>query len=235
VRVISRRTTELPADRATVLHTDVLFGVTVSVLLLLVVRHHYEPFLARGYLVWNLFLAWIPYVCARAIWRAGRASSPLPLLLPLLGVWLVFLPNAPYLVTDVVHMHRYAHGLALVLEVALFGTVALAGILLGVASIQPIHRIVAERYGSLAARAFPPLIAVASAFGVYLGRVQRWNSWALIQTPGQLLHATWNVLGHPIAHPRAFGGIALFSLSFLVVYRVLTAERGVLGALHRQS
>jgi uncharacterized membrane protein len=233
--VRTRRQPSLAEDRATVLHTDVLAATTVAVLLLLVARGHYEPGLVRGYLVWNLFLAWIPYVCARAIWRAGRASAPLALLLPLLAVWLVFLPNAPYLVTDVVHLHRHAQGMALVVEVALFGTVGLAGILLGVAAMQPVHRIVAERYGAIASRVFPPVIAVAVAFGVYLGRVQRWNSWDFVSTPGKLLHATWSVVGDPIAHPRAVGGIALFSLAFLVVYCALTAERGPLRLLHRQT
>jgi uncharacterized membrane protein len=221
-------------ERATVLHTDVLAAVTVIVLVLLVVRGHYFPWLARGYLVWNLFLAWIPYLCARLIWRAGRGSTPLPLLLPLLAVWLLFLPNAPYLVTDIVHFHWHATGRALVAEAALFGAVGVAGLLLGVAAVQPIHRIVAARYGSAAARVFPPVIAVAVALGVYLGRVQRWNSWSFIQTPGKLLHATWSVLGHPIAHPRAYGGIALFSFAFLVVYSVLTTERGGLGSPQRQ-
>jgi uncharacterized membrane protein len=233
--VRSRREYAPTEDRATVLHTDVLAAATVAVLLLLVAREHYEPWLARGYLVWNLFLAWIPYVCARALWRAGRGSAPLALLLPLLAVWLVFLPNAPYLVTDVVHLHRDAQGLALIVEVALFGTVALAGVLLGVAAVQPVHRIVAVRYGAFASRAFPPLIAVAVAFGVYLGRVQRWNSWDFVQTPGKLLDATWSVLAHPAAHPRALGGIALFSLAFLIVYSALTAERSPLRVLHRQT
>ena len=208
--------------------------MTLAVLALLVVRGHYLPWLARGYLVWNLFLAWIPYVCARAIWRLGRGSTPLPLLLPLLAVWLVFLPNAPYLVTDIVHFHWHATGRALVVEAALFGTVGLAGLLLGAAAVQPIHRIVAARYGALAARTFPPVIATAVAFGVYLGRVQRWNSWSFVESPGRLFDQTWDVLGHPIAHPRAFGGIALFSFAFLVVYSVLTTERSVLAEPQRQ-
>jgi len=216
-----------------VLHTDVLAAITGVVLALLVVRGHYVPWQARGYLVWNLFLAWIPYVCARLIWSAARRSTPLPLLLPLAAVWLVFLPNAPYLVTDVVHYHRGATGTGLLIEIALFGSVSVAGLLLGVAAVQPIHRIVAARYGDAAARVFPPVIAVAVAFGVYLGRVQRWNSWSFIATPGKLMHATWGVLGHPVAHPRAFVGIAVFSFAFLAVYSLLTTERGGLGAAQR--
>ena len=107
--------------------------------------------------------------------------------------------------------------------------------LLGVASVQPVHRLAAERFGRLAADAFPPVIALAVAFGVYLGRVQRWNSWALFESPGSLLHATWAVLGHPLDHPHAFGGIALFSVAFLGAYLALTAERGSFGAPHRQG
>jgi uncharacterized membrane protein len=219
--------------RATVLHTRTLAAVTFAVLAILVVRWHYEPYLDRGYLVWNLFLAWIPYVCARLLWRAARASAPLVLLVPLLAVWFVFLPNAPYLVTDVVHLH-HPHDFRLAIEVALFATVALAGVLLGVASVQPVHRLVAQRFGPRAAAAFPPLIAISVAFGVYLGRVQRWNSWALVETPGRLFHATWAVLGHPIDHPRAFAGIALFGIAFLVVYSALTNERGPFGTPQRQ-
>jgi uncharacterized membrane protein len=217
-----------------VLHTGTLVGVTLAVLVLLGVRAHYEPYLNRDYLVWNLFLAWIPYVCARVLWRAARGSGSLLLLSPLALLWLLFLPNAPYLVTDVVHLH-HPHDHRLIIEVALFGTVALAGVLLGVASVQPVHRLVAERFGPAASRAFPPVIAVAVALGVYLGRVQRWNSWAFFQTPGRLLHATWAVLGHPIGHPRAYGGMALFGISFLVVYSLLTHDRGPLGSPQRQS
>jgi uncharacterized membrane protein len=217
-----------------VLDTRVLVGVTLAVLLLLGARAHFEPGLGRGYLIWNLFLAWIPYICARALWRAARGSYSLVLVVPLLALWLVFLPNAPYLVTDVVHLH-HPGGFMLALELALFSCVALAGVLLGVAAIQPVHRLAAERFGRLAADAFPPVIALAVAFGVYLGRVQRWNSWALFESPGRLFHATWAVLGHPFEHPHAFGGIALFSVAFLGAYLALTTERGSFGSPHRQA
>jgi uncharacterized membrane protein len=210
-------------------------GASALSLALLLARQAVATDRDLWWMAWNLFLAWTPLALGWIALALARAPVSRAAVLVAGLAWLLFLPNAPYLVTDVVHLHRHAHGPALALEVALFGTVALAGLLLGVAAVQPIHRMVAQRYGSLAARAFPPVIAVAVAFGVYLGRVQRWNSWAFIQTPGKLLDATWSVLGHPIAHPRAFGGIALFSLAFLVAYRVLTAERGVLGALHRQS
>jgi uncharacterized membrane protein len=215
----------MPARRPTVLHTRTLAAVSLAICALLVLRHHYEPGTARAYLLWNLFLAWIPYVCARLLWLVARRRTTLVVVAPLAALWLAFLPNAPYLVTDVIHVHRDWRGLPLLLDLAVFGTVGLAGLLLGVASMQPVHRLVAERFGRRAATAFPPLIALAVALGVYLGRVQRWNSWSFIQSPGTLLHATWSVLGHPVAHPLAYGGIALFTVAYLLVYLVLTYER----------
>lgn len=177
----------------------------------------------------NLFLAWVPLALAYGISLSARRPARWFALAGLGVLWILFLPNAPYLVTDLVHLH-HPGGFRVVLEVALFGSVAIAGVLLGVASVQPVHRLAAERLGPLAAGAFPPVIALAVAFGVYLGRVQRWNSWELFETPGSLLHATWTVLGHPADHPRAVGGIALFTLAFLAAYLALTTERGSFGA-----
>jgi uncharacterized membrane protein len=195
-----------------------------SLVALLQWRHHYEPFIARAYLVWNLFLAWIPYVCALLIARLGRGRAPLWTLVPLGAIWLAFLPNAPYLVTDVVHI-QHGDPPRLYYDIPVFAAVALAGVLLGVASMEPVHRLVAQRYGAVASIAFPPLIAAATGFGVYLGRVQRWNSWSFVQTPGRLAHAAGSVLVHPISHPRAVGGTALFAAAFLLTYIVLTYGR----------
>jgi uncharacterized membrane protein len=209
--------------RAAAVHPAALVAVSLLVLALLQWRHHYEPFIARAFLVWNLFLAWIPYVCALLLARLGRARAPFWTLVPLGAIWLAFLPNAPYLVTDVVHVQRDPS--RLVYDIPVFAVVALAGVLLGVASLQPVHRLVAERYGATASIAFPPLIAAATGFGVYLGRVQRWNSWSFVQTPGRLAHAAGSVLVHPVSHPRAVGGTALFAAAFLLAYIVLTYGR----------
>src|SRR6266542_5618884 len=57
-------------------------------------------------LIWNLFLAWIPFVLAVVVydgWRRRRAAGALVVLGAL---WLLFFPNAPYIVTDFVHLER---------------------------------------------------------------------------------------------------------------------------------
>ena len=56
------------------------------------------------FLVWNLILAWIPLLLALFVYDRYRRGSPLARLAPALAVWLLFLPNAPYIVTDFVHL-----------------------------------------------------------------------------------------------------------------------------------
>jgi uncharacterized membrane protein len=219
--------------RAAVVHPAAIVGISLLVLALLQWRHHYEPYIARAYLVWNLFLAWIPYVCALLLARLGRRGARLWTLVPLGVVWLAFLPNAPYLVTDIVHI-QHGDPPRLVYDIPLFTAVVLSGVLLGVAAMQPVHRLVAERYGAAASTAFPPVIAGAVAFGVYLGRVQRWNSWSFVEHPGRLAHAAGAVVVHPAAHPRAVCGIALFAAAFLLTYVVLTYGR-IAPSPQRQS
>src|SRR4051794_26818533 len=58
------------------------------------------------YLVWNLFLAWIPFVLALALYDGRRRGWGGGRLLALGVAWLAFFPNAPYIVTDFVHLNR---------------------------------------------------------------------------------------------------------------------------------
>src|SRR5689334_3269020 len=98
-------------------------------------------------LTWNLFLAWIPLVSVHALALAAR-SAPGRLILPLLGaVWLVFLPNAPYLVTDLVHL-RGGHNAQ---NAATLVVLALTGLLIGIKAVQIVQGVVARLAGERAA------------------------------------------------------------------------------------
>src|SRR5690242_8692497 len=61
------------------------------------------------FLAWNLLLAWIPLVVALWVYDAFRRDGRRPALVPAIVLWLLFLPNAPYVVTDFVHL-REIHG-----------------------------------------------------------------------------------------------------------------------------
>jgi uncharacterized membrane protein len=166
---------------------------------------------------WNLFLAWIPLVLAYALSWAARFEAGW-FVIPALGAaWLVFLPNAPYLVTDLVHMHGGASA-----QNAALLTLALTGLLIGIKAVQIVQRLIELHLGERAARRIVPIIAVLVAFGVYLGRVQRWNSWTVIEQPRAFVHAALAVPSQPGRVVAALFTTLIFAFGFSVAYRVLS-------------
>ena len=170
---------------------------------------------AYVFLVWNLFLAWVPYGCAIAI-RAlhGRRLGTLALV-PFFLLWLGFLPNAPYLVTDFIHL-RFRGGAPLWFDAVMLAAFAWAGVGLGTASLRVCAHVVRVRAGSVAVLAFTPLVALATGFGIYLGRFLRLNTWDVATRPGTVLVQTLSPLVDPLGHVHAWTVTLTFALFFAV-------------------
>ena len=175
-----------------------------------------------GFIRWNLFLAWIPLILAYTLsWasehRVARAALPV-----LAAAWIVFLPNAPYLVTDLVHLRASFSAPNLVT----LSLLAFTGVLIGVRSVQLAQRAVERLWGVAAGWRAVQIIAVLAAFGVYVGRVLRWNSWTIVLHPRELAHETAHIALRIPSQPRHVGvgllGIVVFAGAFYVAYRVLT-------------
>jgi uncharacterized membrane protein len=160
------------------------------------------------FLLWNMALAWVPFVAALAL--DDVRSTPLSLQLPLLALWLVFFPNAPYLVTDLIHIDPANTTTIGILGDGALVSVAPVGLALGFSSLMLVERAVRERSGGRTALATAVLSLLAASLGIYLGRVVRLNSWDLLTRPrvvGRVLH---QLVLDPFAHPLAvFATIAL--------------------------
>lgn len=172
------------------------------------------------FLVWNLFLACIPLVLSNLLRAAHAKRSNDAAQLVLGAVWLLFFPNAPYLFTDFVHLHQstpllYWYDLMLLLSCA--GT----GLLLGYVSLFDIHIIVAERFGFRCGWIVVVIALMCSSYGVYLGRVQRWNSWDVIANPGGLFGSIAELLLNPFQHLYVYAMSALFGVVLLLGYAAL--------------
>jgi uncharacterized membrane protein len=156
-----------------------------------------EP--AFVFLTWNLFLAWIPFLlslCLAAVHRRGGSR----LLLWMLGAgWLLFLPNAPYILTDFVHLGRVG-GAPLWFDAALIGTFATVGLALGLGSLLVVHHVVEARAGRVAGWAVAVSSLVLSAIGIYLGRFPRFNSWDVLTDPHGLLPVVLHRLADPLGN-----------------------------------
>ena len=139
-----------------------------------------------GFLVWNLFLAWIPVVAALALPLASRAR---PRFLRRAGtgavllVGLAFLPNAPYLVTDGVHLRGHHHGLWGLFDACVLGACGLLGVALGAFALRRAVGALGFSADSRRGRAIGALGIALSGYGIYLGRTLRLNSWDAFTDP----------------------------------------------------
>jgi uncharacterized membrane protein len=188
---------------------------------LLVARWVYSDPGAYRFLAWNLFLAWIPLLAAVGVYDSRQRGTRTRRLLPLAALWLLFLPNAPYLLTDLIHLGSRSDA-PLWFDLVLFSAFAWTGAFLGFLSIY-LMQVVVRRAGGVAwSWAFVGASLLASAFGIYLGRSLRWNSWDFVVRPGPLLADVWARLSDPLAHPRTLGMTvaltALLSVMYLVLY-----------------
>jgi uncharacterized membrane protein len=193
---------------------------------LIVARGWYAHDLKFRFLVWNLGLALVPAFAAAALVRADRRK--LPFLAGLAAiVWLLFLPNAPYLITDLVHL-KPRPPVPYWFDILLFTSFAGAGVLSAFASFHDVQHVVAARFGRNASWAVLALAAFASGFGIYLGREQRLNSWDVFTRPADLLPAITERLFAPWTEPRAMAVTLLYGAVLLFGYvaiRVITKPR----------
>ncbi len=175
-------------------------------------------------LLWNLFLAWIPMLSALAAYNLARSGMRRVWLfvVPCLAVWLLFLPNAPYLLTDILHL-RLRDIVPLWYDLILLVAFAWTGAFLGMVSLYLMQSLVQRRAGALAGWLFTVTAIGLCGFGVYLGRFVRWNSWDVLTSPRAILFDVWVKLRHPYWEPRVFVFSGAFALCLLAMYVTMTA------------
>jgi uncharacterized membrane protein len=140
-------------------------------------------------------------------------------LLALALLWLLFLPNAPYIITDLKHV-GVGGGVPVLYDVLLLSAAAWTGLLLGLTSLFLMHAVARRVIGAANAWAFVVAVLALSSFGIYLGRVQRWNSWDVFVRPGSLLGEIASGLVHPLSHPRPIALTVLLTSFLLASYLV---------------
>jgi uncharacterized membrane protein len=176
------------------------------------------------FLVWNLFLAWIPYLLS--LWishlHQRRPQRWWYLLLPSL-VWLAFFPNAPYIVTDFLHLHGRP-SIPVWYDIGLLSVFAWTGLFLGTFSLRAMQSLVKTFVGSALSWVFVAGVVSLSGIGIYLGRFLRWNSWDLFLHPRGVLTDTIMQLTHPLRHPAPIGFTLLFAMFLLVCYLTIAVN-----------
>ncbi len=179
-------------------------------------------FRSTGYsnLVWNLFLAWIPFVLAYVAYMLSWRRPMTYFVIPTFAfLWLIFFPNAPYILTDLQHLGQRSLGAPIWFDVVIFIWFSWTGMLLGVVSLSLMQEIIKREMGRLAGWLFVLVVSILTGIGLYLGRFVRLNSWDILRHPGLFALSIPNWLDDPSR--RSVGFIVLYTLFFIFVYLTL--------------
>jgi uncharacterized membrane protein len=197
----------------------VLFFASVLCTLLIGIRMSVANSMYFAFLLWNLFLAWMPFLISRYISFKKRYDGIFEW--KLLPLWLAFLPNAPYLITDLLHLHQNSP--TFWLDALILFCCATVGLGLGIASLLKIHDILLKEFGSIFSRIIVAVILPVTAFGIFLGRFLRWNSWDILANPLTLLKDISGLFhGELTAEMLQFTGIfTIFLTAAYVIARKL--------------
>jgi uncharacterized membrane protein len=199
----------------------VLLNLACAMCIMLVVaRVAYTDTGNRTGLIWNLFLAWIPFMLSYFAHAVSWRRATLYLIIPVIAfLWLIFFPNAPYMLTDLQDLSRRTSEAPLWYDVIIVVWCSWTGMLLGVISLYLMQDIIVRTFGRLAGWIFVFVISALSSFGIYIGRFVRLNSWDILQNPAE---TTQQILGVVIDPSRRFAAFTIsYAIFFMFVFLLL--------------
>lgn len=194
----------------------------------------------RGFLFlnWNLFLAFLPWAATTYITLYSHTTKTLTLAI-LLGLWLLFFPNSPYILTDLFHLLDRGKS-PMWFDLIMILSFAWTGLLFGFISLFEIEKMLASTLKPKVVHLVVSTMIFLASFGVYLGRYQRWNSWDIFKSPIGLFADISDRFLNPLAHSRTWGFTVLMGLLLVMMYWTLKLFRsgmtsGALSPLHSRA
>jgi uncharacterized membrane protein len=154
------------------------------------------------YLAPNLLLAYIPLALTFGVVESARRWSwkRLPVWL-WAALWLAFLPNSFYIISDSVHLTQFAYALDPLFAQVMFGLFAALGMLAGFVSVRAVHKELDKVWPRVTSYLTVELVLLAASVGIYLGRTLRLNSWDVLVRPGEVVQDAMLVMRHPDGLP----------------------------------
>ncbi|AXT60738.1 DUF1361 domain-containing protein [Aquimarina sp. AD10] len=195
-------------------------GFTISVgfsFILLLIRIIKTDSIYYLFLVWNLFLACIPYLVTFLL---GIKTTNRFVFWLGFTIWLAFLPNAPYILTDLQHI-RISTLQTIWFDVLLILSFAINGMIIGFVSLQMMQKLLQVQFSKLKTHIIINATLLLCGFGIYLGRVLRWNSWDILQNPLAILSDIFKRVLFPIEHINTWAFTIGFGSFLIITYRLI--------------
>jgi uncharacterized membrane protein len=170
------------------------------------IGHSYQ----YSYLLWNLFLAWIPLLLAfrlvevlkRKPWSSWEA-----LFFSLL--WIIFLPNSFYMISDFIHLQTAPYS-EIVFFAITFASIIYTAVVLGFISLYLIHIELKKRLSEVDAAIVIAITVLICSVAIYIGRDLRWNSWDVLTNPGGIIFELTDQMFNPSFYAKAISIIGVF-------------------------
>src|SRR4030042_252976 len=161
------------------------------------------------FLNWNLFLAFLPWLISSIIIYKG-VNNKFFLNLLILS-WLLLFPNSPYILTDLFHLRLRASA-PLWYDLIVLLSFAWTGLIYGFISLMDIELLFKKYLNKSIITIISILFLFLCSFGIYLGRILRWNSWDIIGNPFGLFNDIIDRFVDPFAHPETWGMTILMGI-----------------------
>jgi uncharacterized membrane protein len=184
------------------------------------------------FFVWNVFLAFLPLLFARHLRFNLMNSSKSKFVLGLwFALWLLFYPNAPYMVTDLIYFggtkyitaEGYTTSLSAWMHLVYLAGGVLFAAVMGLFSLYDIHAFFKSFMSRAAAFAALALCCLLSGFGIYIGRMLRFNSWDILRPYRLLAGIREDLSAFSIAFSLLFA-LLIFG-GYVVFYTLLESAR----------
>lgn len=192
---------------------SIVLSITLC-LALITARVFYTGSILYLFLVWNLILAGIPYLLSEKLKTNTRISWGSLLLL---FITILFLPNAPYITTDLFHL-RGNFGDSIWYDTVLILSFAWSGLLLFFHSLYNIDQYIRQWLPGRKSAVVHVGIILLCAYGIYIGRYLRFNSWDVVSNPVLLISEIVDHFINPFSHPRTWGMTLLYGIFLNLTY-----------------
>ena len=191
--------------------------ISIACFALSVFRYVYSDTHVFLFLNWNLFLAFIPWFFSSILIIYPKLQKRSIVLITLVFSWLLFFPNAPYILTDLFHL-RLKTNVPIWFDLVLILSFAWSGLLFGFMSLWDIESILRKKFKNKIIPYISIVLLFMGSFGIYLGRYLRWNSWDILKEPLNLFYDINDRFTDPFHHPRTWGMTVLMFFFLLMIY-----------------
>lgn len=196
----------------------VMLASSVLLFLISVILTHSFAF---DYLLWNLVLATTPLILA--LWLSNLIKLKLWSSWGAIGLsvlWLLFLPNSFYMISDLIHLSLVSGEFFLLYNTVAFTSMVFSAVVMGCISLYLVHRELVKRLEGYQAAILVALAILSCSLAIYIGRELRWNSWDVITNPGGLIYDLDIHVLHTFSQPQIVYVTTMFFVLIATLYLV---------------